>query len=71
MIPPRFIPPGTLQLYEVQGTERTLLQELPASSRNRDRINRIRNDMLMLDPTRNLVLSENNALNPPKNNVLG
>jgi hypothetical protein len=64
MIPPRFVPPGTLQLYEVSGNERTLLEEFTTSSKNRDRINRIRNDMLMLDPTRNLVVSENNALNP-------
>lgn len=69
MIPPRFVPPGILQLYEVKGGERTLLEEFTASSSNRDRINRIRLDMLMVDPTRNLVLSENNAFNPPKNNV--
>ena len=63
MIPPRFIPPGILQLYQVDkdGTKE-LLQELPTSSKNRDRINRIRNDMLMVDSTLNLVVSENNAL---------
>jgi hypothetical protein len=63
MIPPRFIPPGILQLYQVEkdGTKE-LLQELPTSSKNRDRINRIRNDMLMVDSTLNLVVSENNAL---------
>jgi hypothetical protein len=62
MIPPRFIPPGILQLYRVDkdGTKE-LLQELPASSKNRDRINRMRNDMLMVDSTLNLVVSENNA----------
>lgn len=64
MIPPRFIPPGVLQLFEVGGGERTLLQELPTSSKNRDKINRIRNDLLMVDPTRNLVVSENNSLKP-------
>ena len=61
MIPPRFVPPGVLQLYEVIGDEKTLIQELPTSSRNRERINQMRNDMLMIDPTRNLQLSENNA----------
>jgi hypothetical protein len=69
MIPPRFVPPGLLQLYEIKGDERELLHEFPATSSNRDRINRIRLDLLMIDPTRNLVVSENNALNPPKNNV--
>jgi len=69
MIPPRFVPPGVLQLYEVSGNEKTLLQELPTSSKNRDRINRIRLDLLMIDPTRNLVVSENNSFNPPKTNV--
>lgn len=63
MIPPRFTPPGILQLYQVEkdGTKE-LLQELPTSSKNRDRINRIRNDMLMVDSTLNLIVSENNAL---------
>jgi len=63
MIPPRFTPPGILQLYQVEkdGTKE-LLQELPSSSKNRDRINRIRNDMLMVDSTLNLIVSENNAL---------
>jgi len=62
MIPPRSIPPGILQLFEGVGDERTLVIELPTSSKNRDKINRIRNDMLMVDPTKTLTLSENNAL---------
>lgn len=61
MIPPRFVPPGVLQLYEVDGDEKTLVIELPTSSKNRDRINKIRNDMLMVHPTKDLRLSENNA----------
>ena len=61
MIPPRFTPPGLLQLYEVVGDEKTLIVELNTSSKNRDRINRMRNDMLMVDPTKTLVISENNA----------
>ena len=66
MIPPRNFPPGILQLFEVIGDEKTLLHELPTSSKNRERINQIRNDMLMVDPTKNLVVSENNSYNPPK-----
>ena len=40
---------------------RKVIQELPMSSRNRDRINQMRNDMLMLDPTLDLYTQENNA----------
>jgi hypothetical protein len=61
VIPPRFTPPGILQLLEVLGDEKKLLIELPTSSKNRDKINRMRNDMLMVDPTKTLVISENNA----------
>jgi hypothetical protein len=61
MIPPRFVPPGILQLYEVVGDEKTLVIELPTSSKNRDRINRMRNDILMVNPTKTLIVSENNA----------
>jgi hypothetical protein len=61
MIPPRFVPPGILQLYEVVGDEKTLVIELPTSSKNRDRINKMRNDILMVNPTKNLIVSENNA----------
>jgi hypothetical protein len=66
MIPPRNFPPGVLQLFEVVGEEKTLLHELPTSSKNRERINQMRNDMLMVSPTRILVVSENNSYNPPK-----
>jgi hypothetical protein len=61
VIPPRFTPPGILQLFKVVEGEKILLTELPTSSKNRDRINRMRNDMLMVDSTLNLVVSENNA----------
>ena len=62
MIPPRFIPPGVLQLYEIVGDEKTLIQELPTSSKNRHRINQIRNDLLMVDPSKTYTLTENNAI---------
>jgi hypothetical protein len=71
MIPPRNFPPGVLQLFEVIGEEKTLLHELPTSSKNRERINQMRNDMLMVSPTRNLVVSENNTFSPPKSKTNG
>jgi hypothetical protein len=61
MIPPKFVPPGILQLYEVNGDERTLVEELPTTPQNRDRINKMRNDMLMVSPTKTLIVTENNA----------
>ena len=63
MIPPRFVPPGILQLYEVNGDEKILLEELPTSSKNRDRMNKLRNHLLMLHPTKTYTLTENNAWN--------
>lgn len=62
MIPPRTMPPGILQLVQVTPDKtKQVLQELPTSSRNRDRINRARNDMLMLDSTLDLYITENHA----------
>lgn len=66
MIPPRFTPPGILQLVKVVDGENILVQELPTSSKNRLRIQQMRNDMLMVDPTLNLVVSENNSINLKK-----
>lgn len=62
MIPPRRFPPGVIQLYEINGSEKKLLHELPTSSMNRDRINKMRNDILMVHPTKQLTISENNAI---------
>lgn len=62
MIPPRFVPEGILQLIEIQGDEKILLHQLSMSSKNRDRINQMRTDMLMVDPTRNLAVGENNSI---------
>jgi hypothetical protein len=61
MIPPRMVPPGILQLYEVDGDDKILLQELPTSLKNREKINRMRNDILMVHPAKTIVISENNA----------
>ena len=62
MIPNRKFPPGVLQLLEIIGEEKILLEELPTSSKHRDRINQMRNQMLMLDPKRTITVSENNAV---------
>lgn len=62
MIPPRFVPEGILQLVEIQEDEKILLYQLPMSSKNRDRINQMRTDMLMLNPKRNLAIGENNSI---------
>ena len=62
MIPPRFVPEGILQLIEIDGDEKILLHELPMSSKNRDRINQMRTDMLMINPKRNLAVGENNSI---------
>jgi hypothetical protein len=61
MIPNRQFPAGVLQLLEIIGEEKILLEELPTSSKNRDRINQMRNQLLMLNSKRNLQVSENNA----------
>ena len=62
MIPPRFVPEGVLQLIEFKGDDKILLEEFSMSAKNRDRINKIRNDMLMVDPTRQLAVGENNSI---------
>jgi hypothetical protein len=62
VIPPRFTPEGVLQLIEFKEDEKILIHEFPMSAKNRDRINKMRNDMLMTDPTRNLAVGENNSI---------
>ena len=60
--PPRNFPPGVLQLFEVnENKEKTLVQELPTSSGNRERINSMRHDLLLINPGKTYVLSENNC----------
>jgi len=59
---PRGFPAGVLALYEVaEDKTRTLVQELPASSKNRARLQQVRNDLLMVNPKRNIIFVENNA----------
>jgi hypothetical protein len=62
MIPPRSFPPGVLKLIQRNGDgTHTILQEFETSSKNRDRIHKIRNDLLIVSPTLDLVVTENNA----------
>lgn len=62
MMPPRNFPPGVLKLAEFEGTNlvRTVT-EMPTTTRNRLRIQQMRNDMLMVNPKLNLQIIENNA----------
>ena len=60
--PPRSFPEGVLQLYKIEDGNKYLLQELRTSSRNRERIQQMRNDMLLLDSTLKLEISENNSV---------
>lgn len=62
VIPNRQFPSGVLQLIETIDNEKVLLEELPTSSRNRDRMNQMRNQLLMLNPKRTITVSENNAI---------
>jgi len=62
MIPNRQFPPGVLQLLETIDDEKILLEELPTSSKNRDRMNQMRNQLLILNPKRTNTVSENNAI---------
>lgn len=62
MIPPRNFPPGVLKLVEMNG--KSILKvhaELSSSNSNRQRIQNMRNDMLMIHPNLNLQIQENNA----------
>jgi len=59
MIPPRHFPPGNLYLIEVMPDKsQRIVQQLPTSSRNRDRLNQARQDLLMVHPTRDLYVSD-------------
>lgn len=62
MIPPRNFPPGTLKLVEYRdGKPFKTHAELPSSTRNRTRIQQMRNDLLMVDSKMDLQIRENNA----------
>lgn len=62
MIPPRNFPPGILKLVEYKNGEQFKVHaELSASTRNRLRIQQMRNDLLMVDSKMDLHIRENNA----------
>ena len=70
MNPQRSFPEGVLQLYRVEDDKKYLIQELRTSSKNRERIQQMRNDMLLLDSTLKLEISENNCVKfTPQNNA--
>lgn len=63
MIPPRNFPESFLELVEMDG--KTVIQhhaKLQATSRNRLRIQNMRNDLLMVNPKLNLQIVENGCL---------
>lgn len=62
MIPPRSFPPGILKLIEFNGKVKVrIVAELPSSTKNRLKIQEMRNDLLMSNPRMNLQIVENNA----------
>ena len=62
MIPPRNFPPGLLQLVELNGKEIVKVHvEFPSTSRYREKIQNMRNDLLMMNPKLDLQIRENNA----------
>jgi hypothetical protein len=62
MIPPRNFPPGILELVELEGKEIVKVHaELPSTSRYREKIQNMRNDLLMVNPKLDLQIRENSA----------
>lgn len=62
MIPPRNFPPGTLKLIEYNNKEVVrIVAEMPSNTGNLTKIQQMRNDMLMFDPSMNLQIRENNS----------
>lgn len=62
MIPPRTFPPGTLHLVEIEDKKVVRVHaEYPSTSRYRQKIQDLRNDLLMSNPRLDLQIRENNA----------
>lgn len=62
MIPPRNFPKGVLKLEEIENNQVVLVHaEMSNTVNNRDRIQRMRNDLLMVNPKLDLRIKENNA----------
>lgn len=63
MIPPRNFPEGNLKLVEMDGrTQVKVHAEFPSTSRYREKIQNMRNDLLMINPKLDLRIIENNAI---------
>lgn len=62
MIPPRNFPPGVLKLVEFEGKDIVKVHaEYPSTSRYREKVQNMRNDLLMVNPKLDLQIRENNA----------
>ena len=62
MIPPRNFPSGVLKLEECEENKVVFTHaEVQNTSRNRSRLQQMRNDMLMVNPRLNLRITENNG----------
>jgi hypothetical protein len=62
MIPPRNFPVNYLTLVEVEDKKVVKVHEkVISTNRNRDRLQKTRNDLLMVNPKLELQIRENNA----------
>lgn len=62
MIPPRNFPVNYLTLVELEDNKIVKTHErVVSTNRNRDRLQKLRNDLLMVNPKLELQLRENNA----------
>lgn len=62
MNPPRNFPAGNLKLVEMNGKELVKVHaDLPSSTKNRNLIQNMRLDLLMINPKLDLQIRENNA----------
>ena len=53
--------PNQVKLIEYVGKDAVVLSTQPSTPKGRDRINRMRNDLLMVDPTRLLDIIEHGS----------
>ena len=53
--------PNLVRLIEYVGKDAVILDTQPSTPKGRDRINRLRNDLLMVDPTRLLDIIEHGS----------
>jgi hypothetical protein len=61
VIPPRHFPIGTLSLYEITSEGKELIKESGNGNFDRIQINQLRMDLLMVNPTKDYIIVENNA----------